>query len=342
MGIKKTSVVFGVLAILAGCASGPRPDAQPSSAPVTEASPQIVPQAEVSPEPAAPPAAAAMPAEPVAPAQAIASLPKPIEAEKPTAPKVVKPIEPASVPERVQAEKPAKVIPPTSARAPAIPAPAKPVKPVVAATSTAEANETAPLTGAVSIEGKLELIAGGGQTLASDELRQAVVYFMPDQGKAKAKPGRFLIYTHNKQFEPASLVIPLGSTISFPNQDEILHNVFSVTPQSSFDLGIYGEGKSADYTFKKTGLVLINCNVHQAMQANVLVVDTPYIAAVDNQGRFKLDNLPVGHGKLMVWHPRASVQEQRVNVPLAAAVSLQLVLTKPRVLDHLNKERKSY
>ena len=159
---------------------------------------------------------------------------------------------------------------------------------------------------------------------------------------ARRKPGRYQIYTHNKQFEPASLVIPLGSTISFPNQDEILHNVFSVTPQSSFDLGIYGEGKSAEYTFKKTGLVLINCNVHQAMQANVLVVDTPYIAAVDKQGRFSLDGVPSGRGKLMVWHPRASVQEQSLTVPLAAPVSLQLVLTKPRVVDHLNKERKSY
>lgn len=332
MGIKKTSIVVGVLAILAGCASGPRPDAGHSPAPLATAPPPIATPAERSPETPAPPVAAAMPAEPVAPATAIASSPTPIEVEKPMAPKVAKPAADAKV---VKAEKPAKVKPPVAATP-------KPIKPVVAATPPAEANQTTPLAGATRIEGKLALIAGSGQSLAADELAQAVVYFIPDQAKSKAKPGRYLIYTHNKQFEPASLVIPLGSTISFPNQDEILHNVFSVTPQSSFDLGIYGEGKSAEYTFKKAGLVLINCNVHQAMQANVLVVDTPYIAPVDKQGRFSLDGVPSGRGKLMVWHPRANAQEQSLTVPMAAPVSLQLVLTKPRVIDHLNKERKSY
>ncbi|MEO7935319.1 MAG: hypothetical protein ABIR27_03590 [Dokdonella sp.] len=333
MGLKKTFVVVGMLAIIAGCATAPRPDAGDSSAPVASAAPPLVERAEPSPAPTAPPAAKTMPEESLAPA--IASSPTPIEAEKPMAPKVVKPAAPTAVAKVVKTEKPANAKPP-------VPAAPKPMKPVVSATPSAETNEATPVSAATRIEGKLELIAGGGQALAADEVGQAVVYFIPDQAKAKAKPGRFLIYTHNKQFEPASLVIPLGSTISFPNQDEILHNVFSVTPQSSFDLGIYGEGKSADYTFKKTGLVLINCNVHQAMQANVLVVDTPYIVAVDKQGNFRLDNIPGGRGKLMVWHPRANVQEQVVSVPLAAPVSLQLVLTKPRVVDHLNKERKSY
>ena len=125
-------------------------------------------------------------------------------------------------------------------------------------------------------------------------MRHAVVYYVADQGAAACRPGRYRIYTHNKQFEPESMVIPLGSTISFPNQDEILHNVFSVTPKSSFDLGIYGEGKSAEYTFKKTGLVLINCNVHHAMQANVLVIDTPYFTS-PGQGRpIRTGGLPAG------------------------------------------------
>lgn len=192
------------------------------------------------------------------------------------------------------------------------------------------------------IEGKVDLVAGAGQSIAADEMGQVVVYFVPDSAKSPAKPGRYLIYTHNKQFEPESLVIPLGSTVSFPNQDEILHNVFSVTPKSSFDLGVYGEGKSAEYTFKKPGLVLINCNVHHAMQANVLVVDTQYMASPGKDGRFALDKLPTGGGKLMIWHPRANVQEQVLRLPVDTPISLNLVLSKPRFVEHMNKERKSY
>ena len=193
-----------------------------------------------------------------------------------------------------------------------------------------------------NVQGQLELIAGSGQNLSSDEMTHAVVYFVPDSTKAAAKPGRYRIYTHNKQFEPESMVIPLGSTISFPNQDEILHNVFSVTPKSSFDLGIYGEGKSAEYTFKQTGLVLINCNVHHAMQANVLVIDTPYFVTPDQDGKFQLGSLPAGSGKLMVWHPRGNIQSKSLLLPVNGPVLLKLALTKPRISEHLNKERKSY
>jgi len=193
-----------------------------------------------------------------------------------------------------------------------------------------------------SISGQIELVAGPNQTIAPADMANATVYFVADAGAARAKPGRFTIYTHNKQFEPESLVIPLGSTISFPNQDEILHNVFSVTPASSFDLGLFGEGKSAEYTFKKAGLVLINCNVHHAMQANVLVIDTPYFVRPGADGRFELSGLPAGPGKLMLWHPRAAIQAQPVLLPLAGAPSLRLTLTKPRVSEHLNKERKPY
>ena len=194
----------------------------------------------------------------------------------------------------------------------------------------------------MSLSGQLELVAGAGQSMAASDMANAVVYYVPDAGGARAKPARFTIYTHNKQFEPESLVVPLGSTITFPNQDEILHNVFSVTPASSFDLGLYGEGKSAEYTFKKAGLVLINCNVHHAMQANVLVVDTAYVARPDAAGRFDLGGLPAGAGKLMLWHPRAVVQAQPVTLPAAGPLALKLVLSKPRITEHLNKERKPY
>ena len=129
--------------------------------------------------------------------------------------------------------------------------------------------------------------------------------------------------------------------MSFPNKDQILHNVFSITSGATFDLGLYGEGGSAEYTFKTPGLALINCNVHQAMQANVLVLDTPYFGHPDKDGQFQLD-VPAGAGKLMVWHPRAAIQTTLIAAPTADPLALRLVLTKPRVVQHLNKEHKVY
>ena len=192
------------------------------------------------------------------------------------------------------------------------------------------------------VTGHIDLIVGPGQSVSGDEITDAVVYFIPAAGAPKPTPGRFVIYTRNKQFDPASLVIPVGSEVSFPNQDDILHNVFSATPGSTFDLGIYGESTSASYTFTKPGLVLVNCNVHRAMQAQVLILDTPYFVHPSANGDFILKDLPAGAGKLMLWHPRAAIQTSLIRVPTDAAIGLRLELTKPRVASHLNKEGRAY
>jgi plastocyanin len=214
------------------------------------------------------------------------------------------------------------------------PKPAAPIAPVEPAPSAPSANNT--------LRGDVNLVAGTDQSVAASDMSDTVVYYVPNGGAPHPKPGRFRIYTRGKQFDPTTLVIPLGSTISFPNQDEILHNVFSVSPAANFDLGLYGEGTSADFTFKTPGLVLINCNVHRAMQANVLVVDTPYFTRPDKDGHFELTGLPAGGGKLMVWHPRATTQTAAVSVSDGVTVPVKLVLSKPRLAQHLNKENKAY
>ena len=312
-----------VLAVmLAACATGPRPDsgsmskpAAPVSAPLAAAEPDPMPEA-MAPEPAV---------SEVAPAEAMA-------------PQVVtqEPLKPSSPAAQAQ-PKP---------RAQTVPVPPKPVenvppKPPVEAKPALKPEPNVE-SASSTLSGRLVLAAGSGQQISAEEMSQAAVYYVPDAGGLPAQPGMFRIYTHNKEFEPASMVVPLGSTITFPNQDEILHNVFSVTPRSSFDLGVYGEGKSAEYSFKRTGLVLINCNVHHAMQANVLVIDTPYYTSPDPGGRFALKDLPAGSGKLMIWHPRANVKEMIVRVPSSGSLDLNLLLTKPRVSEHLNKSNKTY
>ena len=316
-----TACVAASVLLLAACVSNPGPREDAKSGPV-----------ETSPKPVM--SEPLLASEPV-----VRREPEVTAAPQPTRPVTEQPaatlVQPAEPPAR-----PAPPMKPTPSRAvPTKPSPVAPPSPTKKPVNPVEVGSSAEGT---RIEGTVELVAGPGQSLAADEMGQVAVYFVPDSAKASAKPGRYLIYTHNKMFEPESLVIPLGSTVSFPNQDEILHNVFSVTPKSSFDLGVYGEGKSAEYTFKKPGLVLINCNVHHAMQANVLVVDTPYLVSPGKDGRFSLDKLPLGGGKLMIWHPRANVQEQILRLPAAAPIALRLVLSKPRFVEHMNKERKPY
>ncbi len=331
-----------VLAVLASACTGPTPRPQNEHRPAVAAAPLAdapgPSHSQGAPDPTTVSDVAQVPEPVVEPASVVApsTIPEPASAKAATAEVMPSPV---PTPRNIE---------PSPAHAPVAAAKARQAGParrpvgtvVKAAAPVAPKAAAGPATG--SLGGRVSFVAGAGQSVVDARLADVAVYYVPDADHALPKPGRFTIYTHGKQFEPDSLVVPLGSTVAFPNQDEILHNVFSVTPASAFDLGLYGEGKSAEYTFRKTGLVLINCNVHHAMQANVLVVDTPFIVRPGADGAFTLAGLPVGAGKLVIWHPRGAIQSQDVRVPAEGPLELRMLLSKPRVVEHLNKERKPY
>ena len=246
---------------------------------------------------------------------------------------VVAPTEPAS-PESKAAEATTTpqtaVVPPS---APATPAAPKRPRPSVSAPAAVKpaAAKPAPI---ISIQGKLELVAGQKQTVDAGEVADGLVYFLPKAGNPKPKPGYFTIRTHSKGFTPSLVVVPTGSTIAFPNRDTVLHNVFSRTPGAIFDLGNYGPGQSRQQVFTKPGLITVNCSVHYTMRAMVVVMATPYYTRPDKNGRFELTGLPSGAGTLVYWHPRSAAATTQIALPNATQQKQRLVVTKPRTDHH--------
>ncbi len=186
----------------------------------------------------------------------------------------------------------------------------------------------------ISIQGKLELVAGQKQSVDAGEVADGLVYFLPKAGNPKPKPGFFTVRTHSKGFSPSLMVVPAGSTIAFPNRDTVLHNVFSRTPGATFDLGNYGPGQSRQQVFSKPGLITVNCSVHYTMRATVLVMATPYYTRPDKNGRFELTGLPSGAGTLVYWHPRSAAATTQISLPSATAQKQKLTATKPRSDHH--------
>lgn len=191
------------------------------------------------------------------------------------------------------------------------------------------------------LAGTVELLQDGRPVRGAQE---AIVFFTPANPPRRpaTPPPVFDMVTHRKEFKPRVLVVPVGARVRFPNQDPILHNVFSVSGGNAFDLGLIAKGPGKEATFREAGLVRVFCNVHQAMTAYVLVLDTPWSASPDASGAFRLTGLPAGPGKLSVWHERGEVLTQQVTVPSAAPARLRLPVSRPRVPRHLNKFGKPY
>ena len=150
------------------------------------------------------------------------------------------------------------------------------------------------LTGAMQIDGRAASGAFGLITLE------------PADGKWKPRtPKRLVVEQRNREFLPHLMAISVGSTVSFPNFDSVFHNVFSTSPLTAFDLGLYKGGEARELTFQKEGIVRLGCNLHANMSAYIAVVAAPAYVVTDDSGHFAFKHLAPGKYKLKAWSERS-------------------------------------
>jgi plastocyanin len=152
------------------------------------------------------------------------------------------------------------------------------------------------------------------------------------------------IGTADKKFSPHVLVVPLGSTVSFPNHDPFNHNVFSLSEENPFDLGLYGRGETRSVRFDRAGIMRIYCNVHVQMSAIVVVRDNPYFGQPSTDGSFSLPGVPPGDYVAHAWHERAPEISRELEVPVEGVRNLDLELDARgyKFKSHLNKFGQPY
>jgi hypothetical protein len=112
-------------------------------------------------------------------------------------------------------------------------------------------------------------------------------------------------------FSPHLLIIPVGSTVSFPNHDPFFHNVFSLFNGKRFDLGLYEAGSTRDVVFSREGVSYIFCNIHPQMSAVVIALNTPYYGISDRHGDISISGVAPGRYQLHVFHPSVSPETLR-------------------------------
>jgi len=147
----------------------------------------------------------------------------------------------------------------------------------------------------------------------------------------------------NKHFVPDFLAITAGQTISFPNADPILHNVFSRSAARPFDLGSYRRGDTKEKSFPSTGVVEVYCNIHPEMSATILVLPNRRYAQVGADGGFAIDGVPPGTWTAFAYARQASRPTSiKITVTAGADATIHLELSRGDAAPHLNKYGEKY
>jgi plastocyanin len=192
------------------------------------------------------------------------------------------------------------------------------------------------------------VLSGQVDLKGADPTEVGVVVYLEPAVAPKAKPsasptGTFRIVQRGKQFSPRMMVVPVGSTIEFPNEDHIFHNVFSLSSTERFDLGLYKSGKSKSVTFKRPGAVDVYCNIHPEMAAQVLVLDTAHYAIVDKTGKFRIADVPAGDYTMVVWQRYQEPLRQKLTITAGRTKEQRVSMeagSRPR--RHLRKDGEPY
>jgi plastocyanin len=147
--------------------------------------------------------------------------------------------------------------------------------------------------------------------------RSRVVIYLEGPSPASidsASAGPFKIQQLNRRFTPDMLVVPVGSTVSFPNMDPIFHNIFSLSKPKTFDLGSYDKGETRQVAFPKPGIVGIYCRLHPNMAATIVVTPNRWYARSDRSGQFQIQNVPPGKYTIVAWHKSAGFFRKSILV----------------------------
>ncbi len=146
-----------------------------------------------------------------------------------------------------------------------------------------------------------------------------------------------------KAFQPRSLAVTAGDTVNFRNDDEVYHNVWSLSKPKSFDLGSYKMGEERKITFEKPGLVKVFCNIHPEMISSILVLKNNKYVTTDKDGKYRLQGLKPGNLQVRVWVEGAEPvsKEIKITKDSKAVENFEINVTPPSV-EHLNKLGKPY
>ncbi len=144
------------------------------------------------------------------------------------------------------------------------------------------------------------------------------------KGKAMDLPEtRQALNQRTCRYEPHVLLVPGNGTVQLRSSDPILHTVH-MSGASDYNLPFPFANQTVTRTMNREGLVDLRCNAgHVWMNAEMMVVSHPYYAVTDEDGNFRLTNVPPGEYQIEAWHEGWKVVGQGTLYDVMTQVRVQ-------------------
>jgi plastocyanin len=190
-----------------------------------------------------------------------------------------------------------------------------------------------------SVEGTIQITRTG----KAAGTQANIVVYLKRVRETRRDDRKHVIRQRDLQFSPRISAVVKGTTVDFPNDDKVFHNVFSASRPARFDLGLYRSGGSKSVEFRREGVVDIFCNIHPEMSSRVLVVPNHHFTLTDKTGKFRLDGVPAGTYPIVAWHAHGGETRGTVTIEPGKAAKVQLqVEEREKPAQHRRKDGTPY
>ena len=133
----------------------------------------------------------------------------------------------------------------------------------------------------------------------------------------------------NKEYVPRVVIVTNGTSVNFPNKDNIKHHVYSFSKAKQFELPLYQGTPAKPVVFDTSGVVVLGCNIHDWMRGYIYITDTPFAALSNADGTAIIKNLPLETYQLLFWHPqlKTAIDTQQYQLTSDSINSLKIEMT---------------
>jgi len=201
----------------------------------------------------------------------------------------------------------------------------------------ADIAQSAPKGG--TVKGTVSVLSKG----KAKQDRSGVLVYLEGVPGAPPKQKNATVRQREKQFDPPLTIVVKGTTVDFPNEDKIFHNVFSVSRPARFDLGLYKSGVMKSVEMKRAGTIDVYCNIHPDMVAKVKVVDNAFYTITDKTGAFAIEGVPPGEYPVVAWLPSGDEVAGKVVVKAGEAATVELSVAEvAKKATHTRKDGTPY